>query len=40
MCYNLPNQQIFRKYVIFSLLTKDSAGRMKWLRGPNPARGP
>jgi len=32
-CCILPNQQIIRKSIIFSLLTK-------WFRGPDLARGP
>jgi len=40
ICYILPNQQIFRKHVIYSLLTNAFAGQMKWLRGPHLARGP
>jgi len=37
--YILPYQQIFRKYIIFSSLKKCICDRMKWLRGPDLARG-
>jgi len=36
----LPNQQIFLCYIVFPHWQNVYAGRMKWLRGPDLARGP
>jgi len=40
ICYILPNQYIFRNYIIFYYSQNVSAGRMTWRRRPDLARGP